>query len=1742
MASDSDKNYNDSEEFVIELGDHIAINTARYGVVRGKVYYRDMDLIRIMPDGVSDRLYDFPLIDGEFDPELGFKTAAWISKNPLPGFVEQQDLQVGQYFETFTADGQLGAIFKIDKVDVNDDIIVATDESGSEIEIEFGYIGIPLDLPFAVMRVREAPASVSTPVQDNSVSIRIDADNEAALDSGVPAEDIRAMEEQTRVAAAIQDALDDGESAVAAVGDDEDLEIELVGLITLPEIEQQTVSRPEQRIYPNSMQKQDALQDFTSFLTARQLQDTKQLRKIRQLTETIDALKMDLIKYNIDGTFDTIKPQSASFINELMAMTHVPLRRPVLDVQLRVFEFVTDKFEWSLDPDTVVNKRNQRAIETYMGSDQYSNVTWDEVNRIVNKSTENLRPEIIHSFKSSLEINDFNEFINNVGTRIELNQMDYDPIMGGGPNKPNYWQLENMFYRNFGRPWTPRGEITEQDFIARRDSEFFRQEIPELEFKAVEGLEPAALIRGKPDPSSMSIGKVNYSLRRALGPTYKKIIAKSGGKSILINAEEAVVKSDILFPLRFKRDLGTTRSGLILNDYLYSHMIPLTMTDILKTAGSITEVPQGNSILAIGVDGNTLGNIKVSDFIDNVNVKGLGPGHISQELSNYGINSLEMNIELADVVMKKAQHNINAIKNYIKKLREELAQIQAMPPEVITDNFITDIKNWLLDKIVTDDHILNDLLMKFKNQSAVLSKSENVIISYLYVNEPDLLLSSAGQQAEQVAKEKRNANIRHQLKLVKQLLQKKKKEAEAGLEPKPNTCEHVAALDAVNAIDDAAERMYYKGKFMIRYQGERKDNWIKCSVCARDLMCVHEVIEIHQFNRPAEREVLRKELLLNFCGPVQGRHYNCRNCGQSLGEIEYDNNIQFDDEGRPMMGRAEIIDKDALLKDQLEQVFNPIPQEKAKVDFGNEKKNRLYYTIKELSDRVAINLTNSDFEILIRMIHAAITEYPTREQYIANAQLQQPGRKIPDYDVAVERNVVFNTCAYLLIFIQTHIPEYMPSMVLHGCKNPGFSGFPLSSDEQELQGLEYISCAAASIMINEAPWNMTGFQKEVDSKRMKMIMTYTLIKLKGIIESNPEVQQMIVTKRKYLKELFGAGAEGIEGVIHDEIGPFFLPRQKIVSASDASEKGTVIIPEVNTHMTIGARANIWIQKANIIAEEEGKTSNDIIIGSPFAEATTCYSAIYRPRNFWKNPDLRLPDLPPRFLELGALVSRLNVRFVPRELKSIIPSAPTNIYYKLFLNVCWQGPRKGLPHEFGYNHRCPHCGFIKTPFETMPQDIVIDKGDYRKHAKDIEKYLEDFSNFTLSLFETQGIQVNTETFQDLLDATHNNYSVIPYKRGESKSSFDALREVALLDPPPTNGWPAIMERTIVGLSSLPPDAGIADILEALDDLSQLGPNALAKIAEERFSKKSNAINYLQDLLTLDPSEIGEALLSHFILPMERLINYVDPFVFTKLPRELINPSGSVQISKKHQEDLTNLILENNLIVKTFYSDFAPGRNMLARAKIQYFIQQISQIPPLLGKININKLIGGERTFKYLIQALVYCPLLTLLDPNVLPSPAYRQDAISAMGDTSLSIVHNIVSACLKVYYDNKMIYSNEHIQEALQIRIEKEEQRMLDEYNKLTDEQKLMKKQRQMYGVGEYAITEAAVRRYDPQRYDIEFQERDEANIGSWNFNLQNPDYELVPKGRFIDPESDGIFGNDDVGQGYDVAQQDDDDY
>ncbi len=1698
----------DEQDFVFELGDLVALNTARYGVVIGHIYYRDGDLIRILPQGVSDRLYDFPLNeDGEFNSELGFKEARWISKNPLPTFVEQHDLQAGQYFETFTSNGEPGPTFKIKTVNVDDDEILAEDDTGAESEIQFGYIGIPLDLPFAVIRVREPPATTNNE-DDGSIGINIDKPRDtediytqAAIDEAnngiaTSADAItQNLEDSTAAAAKATEALTQGEE----IADDE-FEIKELGEILVPVFEQQQVIPTTQRRYPDALQKADALQDFTSMLTIQQQQNPEELRKVRELTETFYNLKRELIYFNQEkNVYEGINSTSVTYLSELIdGGADVPLRRPVLDVNKRVFEVVNSKIQWPLTAATM------NDIKENVGQD-------------VNEAPV--------SQANDLYVENFSKFMD-----VIEEATDYEAHKVAS-HRDVFWQRDRRMYNAIGRPFKPVPRDGLQ-FTARKETEFFRADIPDLQNPSIDGLLPGGKQRGEYRPGTVYIGQVPMSLNRAMSTIYKKHTIF--GKEVHISPDSAPIKADVLFPLYYAPYIGSTKTGMVAIDSVYGTMTPTTMKTILQKAGAISDVPQSDAIIAIGVSGNTLGNIKITDYVSPIKLSGHGPAHILRTLSQLGLNHYEINMEMAELLFNKIQNNINAIKIYIKRIREELGRAASSELKPKADILINEVKTWLIDGAIQKDSFLTELTEKFSKQYSNLTESDFALIAYIYAREPDLFMAIAGQSAEDMAAERVYAERRLYKKLVVEELAAQKLVKEAGLAPTPNTCEHVKPLQDIRGLDNDHDRYLLLQKLLNRYQGLRDGNFLNCAVCARELICIHDLIKLKMYMHPSQADVLRKELLLNFSGPVQGDHYTCRNCGQSLGEIEFDNNIQFDDEGRPMMGRAVIVDEDAIKEEERETAVQYAPEYDRTKDFGSDTRNKIYYAIKEVVYRVGIYPNDDEYKEMIRVIENEINKVESRESYAVKvrAAMAQGKKQIPDYDTFLQRIFVVQVCAQVVIHIQTRIPEYMQQFGLPGCKKPGFSGYPLGN-EDDLTCIEYISCAAGSIMKNDAPWNQTGLQKLNESARLEYLSKKTLDTIKQLL-LNVDTQQALANKRKYVREIYGADSAGHAAL--DEISEFFLPPQRVITSKDAQNAETIVIPEVKNHMTTTAISSIWIQKANAIAKEEGIQKSDIIVGSPFIRAATAFSDVHSPQGFWVKKEHRLPELPVRSLKMGALATRLIVRFVPRPLQNVLISAPENLYFVLFQNVCYQGPRKGYPHELLYDHTCMHCGFLMTPFNESLEDVDIKQrpGAVMKQMEEIKQKRIDHIK---TLFEQQGVQINEETFTDLLDQTHKNYSVVPFKPTTHKGVFDALREFALLDPPPVPGWPAVMENLITAFANLRPDSTLADITEALSELSRLGRDAYDIISNKIVEKDillalQNIVSFEPNEIQEKPTEIAEILNSYFILPIQRLLNNVDPAILRKLSPQLYN---LIKNSPSHIEDINLILDSNNIVLRQFHSDFGTNRNEFAKAKLRLFIAQISQIPVLLRKVMITTLPGAERTFKYLIQALIYGPISQLLNPNELPSPKYTQSAASAIKDASSArLLNQLISLTLKRYNAEKLVYSADMIQQLLEDRAEKERMKVLKGFDTLSDEEREVEQQMKQLRIGKWGLNGTnAVRNYDTERYEIEKIERREAGSSDFNLSHLDPNYTEFPGGR---------QRRDDVGQGYDTAYMNDDDY
>ena len=81
-----------------------------------------------------------------------------------------------------------------------------------------------------------------------------------------------------------------------------------------------------------------------------------------------------------------------------------------------------------------------------------------------------------------------------------------------------------------------------------------------------------------------------------------------------------------MFPLSTANYLGKTRSRSITVDSGRSQLEMKTMKTILETMGAPKEVGSSKDIILLNVQGNTVGNIPLADYIQGLTVPALGLG------------------------------------------------------------------------------------------------------------------------------------------------------------------------------------------------------------------------------------------------------------------------------------------------------------------------------------------------------------------------------------------------------------------------------------------------------------------------------------------------------------------------------------------------------------------------------------------------------------------------------------------------------------------------------------------------------------------------------------------------------------------------------------------------------------------------------------------------------------------------------------------------------------------------------------------------------------------------------------------------------------------------------------------------------------------------------------------------------------------------------------------------------------
>lgn len=1447
------------------------------------------------------------------------------------------------------------------------------------------------------------------------------------------------------------------EEGEGEAGEEEEEEPVILGFIEIvrPKVFREAAAY-EQRI-PDNLQKVDALNDFISGLDAILQKDAKSIRAVRVLVETLFNLKQATIAFNDDGSIRGPKDVSASTLSELIQKVAIPLGRPVLDISKKLY-LPTSKDdeddEGDIDAPGIFNENFRRELTQ------------------------------MNDKKSSL----------------------VSSAMAGAPGGTivREWADEQSFLQKYLSPWRTDSTV-EPLWKALSDSEFFRSEPPE--FAEIQGetvfLEtvPGYIASHEKDAPPV-FDEVPFGIERALSTTYRKGTDRK--KQVLIPEEKATMESYLLFPAKASNFIGATRSSSLAIDSGRSQLPKKTMKQVLEMTGAPKEDGASNDLLLLDVEGRTLGNIPLPDYIEGVSVPALGLGDTFATLEQYGMDNLELTPKIVEILLKKIELYQSQLVSTIARLRKIVDSETDKKP--VVNEFITSPK--ILDDILSQPTLVDDL-EEFARINPALAQSDIGKVAYLMKKHPEYFQVAAGGNSVLIAKALLDSNNAMYLQTLKVANLLKYNQLNAGEKPKENTCVHVADLVAVRRIFDDGERFQKLTEFFKKYQGTRDGNWINCNVCKEHLLCLHERLQIQAFLNPAEKAGIEKEIILKFSGGSFQGKYICRNCGQAIRDLDFDNSIEFDDDGKPKSGRAVLVDEDAIFQERVNMLTGvPIePSDKKELKL-NEDEIKAYDVIREISMRVGIALDNEGFKRVIEKTNSFFSRFPSQDKYIE--QQKKKAKPGPDYLVQSSRIFITAAAVFLLLEIQTRIPPYQIRKTVLQCTNPGFGGFPLDTDTANKQGLEYMACAVESIKRTDSVWKNTGFHSNprlTSAQKQVGILSYITDTLSKVI-GDDIIQAGLSEKRKYLEKA-ASQAAGITGP-QDEIPATFLPEQIIITPEEAAKDA--ITPEVLQNMGNKGRqglVKLWIRQAHLLAKKTAALTR----GSPLSETTCCLANIEGPGNFWRSAS-DLPDIGKRTLIPNQQGQALVTEFEPREAGGDVAEPDRELYYRLFLKCCFQGSRIGYPHEPNLLNVCVNCGF---DFQTNPS--VMDTDTEGKAA-----------------LASQNVVTGTEEFTRLLDTIHTVNNVPVVKIMELESVREIMNELGDVEPAPIPGWSEVIEATTESFLSLPPDADKGDIAAAAGPISEATSGSETVIQDHL--KGPNYQMVLEEIVKLSWFNFFQVIQSYFITPYERILTQFDEnslFVPVELRKAL---------SEDHvQKDLIPILAAELEAVKANRDDIKKPSYQLARAKLKYFLEQMSAILSFKDKIRPIVVPGREMSLVYIQRAMFYGPLASLINAGEMPPGAEVVSPIRSLGDQSMRFISQLVAISLTKYKRERLSYNDQEIKELIAIRNEKERVNVIAEFDKLTDEERAVELINKKLGIGKWAVGGTKlIYAYDKDYYDLERQKREAAGI--IDFPGLGPDQMDAFEGGNVDEFGFPVYGDAELERegGYDHNQHADDDY
>ena len=444
--------------------------------------------------------------------------------------------------------------------------------------------------------------------------------------------------------------------------------------------------------YSDDEQINAMLRDRIQELDPAAQRSVKRIREVTRLVWSMFYLRNDITRYLTDKPVGR-KPSAFNTLVELLEKTEFPLAKKVLNVAKAIYvdhsreDLEAHERGILKDPETTADP----AIRLHYLQD------------IVIKSNRYIETQL----------------------REGLVEADV-PALGAMKRIPRWITIWQGFYNRYFAVITP---IREDDDLKdiKFDTDFFRQEIPATE-DTPESLSGFPTLEANRDikVDVSYLGRIKFSYMRALGPRYGRY--GDGGLTHKIeDADQAEIKGYLLFPLQFIRDLGYTRSGVLVLDIANGMSSPMTMSMILKKT-SITDIPEAGKIISVSFDGSTLGNTEIADWLKGQAIYGGGIGDLMPYLRSFGLLQAEFTLAQKAVLESKVAIYRAAVKKTIQEARSSIYANRKAAKPIQTFPLLQQQRIYELFSTVSSDAtgepILKELLEEFNARYSSYRKDD----------------------------------------------------------------------------------------------------------------------------------------------------------------------------------------------------------------------------------------------------------------------------------------------------------------------------------------------------------------------------------------------------------------------------------------------------------------------------------------------------------------------------------------------------------------------------------------------------------------------------------------------------------------------------------------------------------------------------------------------------------------------------------------------------------------------------------------------------------------------------------------------------------------------------------------------------------------------------------------------------------------------------------------------------------